>query len=233
LQEYLLEAIGWDVVTMLLPFLGQKTTNEDAGKVLDILVAKGNSKEVFLKCVEGLKSIVWERTYDDDDDDDGGEATLTESLAKITATKDEVKVDPILQTVGLYRAVKQVFKRIKSDRPVRFLTTFAAALLINVTTGFQSLVDAEELDVLHNLVCDFITSSFQDNDDSENGKDLRALLEGTLTIYAPVYMGNNMLFWTGQYWETSHAIPSNRVKSKDLVNTDLEVGSRRLFVTNL
>src|SRR5271155_5578376 len=102
---------------MLLPFVGQKTTNEDAGKVLDILVTKGNSKEIFLKGVEGLKSIVWERTYDDDDDDDdddGGEATLTESLAKITVTEDEVRMDPILQTVGLYRAIKQVFKRIKS-----------------------------------------------------------------------------------------------------------------------
>ena len=218
---------------MLLPFLGQKTTNEDAIKVLDVLVTKGNSKEIFLKCVEGLKSIVWERTYDDDDDDDGGEATLTESLAKITVTKDEVRMDPILQTVGLYRAIKQVFKRIKSDRPVRFLTTFAAALLLNVTTGFQSLVDSEELDVLHNLVCDFITTNFQVNNDSENGKDLRVLLEGTLTTYVPVYMGNNMLFWTGQYWETSHAIPSNRVTSKDLVNTDLETGSRQLFVTIL
>jgi len=90
---------------MFLPFLGQKTTNEDAGKVLDILVTKGNSKEIFLKCVEGLKSIVWERTYDDDDADDDGEATMTETLDKITGA--EVKVDTILQTVGLYRAVKQ------------------------------------------------------------------------------------------------------------------------------
>src|SRR5271170_872589 len=99
---------------MLLPFLGRKATNEDAGKVLDILVAKGNSKEVFLKCVEGLKSIVWERIYGDDDDDDCGEATLAESLAKLSAAEDEVKVDPILQTVGLYQAVKQGMKSIIS-----------------------------------------------------------------------------------------------------------------------
>src|SRR5277367_5739915 len=92
---------------MLLPFLGQKATNENAGKVLDILVTKGNSKEVFLKCVEGLKLIVWERKYDDDDGDGDGEATFTETFAKITGPENEVKVDPILQTVGLYRAVKQ------------------------------------------------------------------------------------------------------------------------------
>jgi len=128
--------------------------------------------------------------------------------------------------------LRTVFKRIKSDRPVRFLTTFAAALLTNVTAASQSLVDSEELDVLHNLVLDFITSNMQDNDQSENRKDLGALLEGTLTIYVPVYMGNNMLFWTGQYWETSHPIPSNRIKSKDLVNTDLETGSKQLLVIN-
>src|SRR5271169_1572509 len=90
---------------MLLPYLGQKGTNEEARKVLEILVTKGNSKEVFLKCVEGLKSIVWERIYDDDDDDDDGEATLTEKLAKVTTDEKDVKVDQVLQTVELYRAI--------------------------------------------------------------------------------------------------------------------------------
>lgn len=92
---------------MLLPYLGQKATNEDARKVLDILVTKGNAKEVFLKCVEGLKSIVWERTYDDDDDDDDGEATLAEKLAKVTTDEDAVKVDQVLQTRELHRAVSR------------------------------------------------------------------------------------------------------------------------------
>lgn len=93
---------------MLLPYLGQKATNEDARKVLDILVTKGNAKEVFLKCVEGLKSIAWERTYDaDDDDDDDGEATLAEKLAKVTTDEKAVKVDQVLQTRELYRAVNR------------------------------------------------------------------------------------------------------------------------------
>jgi hypothetical protein len=89
----------------LRPYLGQKATNEDARKVLDILVTKGNAKEVFLKCVEGLNSIVWERTYDDNDNIDDGEATLTEKLAKITTDEKDVKVDEVLQTLELYRAV--------------------------------------------------------------------------------------------------------------------------------
>lgn len=127
----------------------------------------------------------------------------------------------------------KVFERIKTDRPARFLTTFAAALLTNVTSAFQSLVHSEQLDVLHNLVLDFITSNMPESDDLKKGEDISALLKGTLTSYVPVYLGNNMLFWTGQYWESSHNIPSSRVKSKDLVNADLETGLKRLLVNNL
>jgi len=91
---------------MLLPYLGKKTTNVEARKVLDLLVTKGNAKEVFLKCVEGLKLIAWERTYDYDDDDDG-EATLTEKLAQVTTDEKDVKVDQVLQTVELHRAITE------------------------------------------------------------------------------------------------------------------------------
>jgi hypothetical protein len=102
--------------------------------------------------------------------------------------------------------------------------------LTNVTSAFQSLVDSEQLDVLHNLVLDFITSNKQESHDPEKGEDIDELLKGALTTYVPVFLGNNMLFWTGQYWEGSHNIPSSRVKSKDLANEGLETGLRRLLV---
>ena len=91
------------MVIMLLPYIGQKGTHDNGVKVLDIVLAKGNAKEVFLKCNEGLKSIVWERTYDDDNDD--GEATLTEKFNKVTIDDDDDKADPVVQTVELYRAI--------------------------------------------------------------------------------------------------------------------------------
>ena len=101
-------------MTALLPFLGRKETNEETVKVFDILVTRGNAKEVFLKCVEGLRSILWERTYDNDQVDDS-EAMLSEKLAKVTTNDDGIKVDPILQTVGLYQAVKQGMNSVSSN----------------------------------------------------------------------------------------------------------------------
>jgi Uncharacterised protein family, YAP/Alf4/glomulin len=91
----------------LSPFIGQKVTRDNALKVLDIVIIKGNAKEVFLKCIEALRLVHWERTFDDDDDDDDGEATMTEKLAEITKDEKENKVDPIAQTVELYRAINK------------------------------------------------------------------------------------------------------------------------------
>ena len=70
----------------------------------------------------------------------------------------------------------------------------------------------------------------EENDNSEEGDQIRALLKGTLATYVPVYLGNNMLFWSGEYWESSHPIPSSRIKSQDLVDTDLKTGLKRLLV---
>jgi len=77
---------------------------------------------------------------------------------------------------------------------------------------------------------EFITSNLRDSIDAEKGEGIGVLLKGTLTSYVPVYMGNNMLFWAGQFWERSHDIPSNRMRSKDLTNANLELGLKRLLV---
>lgn len=87
---------------MLLPYVGRKGTHDNAVKVLNIVLAKGNAKEVFLKCNEGLKNIVWERIYDDDDDD--GEAALAEKFNEVTINDKDNGVDPVVQTVELCRA---------------------------------------------------------------------------------------------------------------------------------
>lgn len=97
---------------MLLPYIGQKGTHDDAVRVLHIVLEKGNAKEVFLKCNEALKNIVWERTYDDDygddDDSDDREATLAEKFNEVTIHD---KVDSVVQTVELYRAVTTGYSR--------------------------------------------------------------------------------------------------------------------------
>ena len=95
------------MVATLLPYLGQKGTHDSAVRILDIVTAKGNAKEVFLKCNEGLKNILWERTYDDDDDNDnGGEATLADKLVELNLEQNG-KADPVIQTVELYRATNK------------------------------------------------------------------------------------------------------------------------------
>jgi hypothetical protein len=111
------------------------------------------------------------------------------------------------------------------------LATFAAALLATVTRAFQTLLNYEKLDVLHNLMTSFINFSKEFcNRDSKEGKDVAALLDGFLTTYVPVYLGNQMLFWSGRYWEQSHPILSKRFKSIDLVNSKLNSGFLQLTV---
>lgn len=91
-------AIGWDVVAMLVPFLGRKGTRNLADSVLDVVVRKGNAKEVFLKCTEALKSISWVRDYDEEDSD--AEATLADKL-------DDNKVDLTELVVELFFASEE------------------------------------------------------------------------------------------------------------------------------
>jgi hypothetical protein len=124
-----------------------------------------------------------------------------------------------------------VFKRIQAARKSRFLATFAAALLATITRAFQSLVDFDELVILHNLMTDFVTFSVELGDrDLDNSKEVAALLDGFITTYVPVYLGNQMLFWSGRYWEQSHPIFSHRVKAAGLVNPELEQGFLALAV---
>lgn len=86
-----MKAIGWDVVAMLLPFLSREGTRSDAHTVLDIVVRKGNAKEVFLKCTEALKSISWEREYEEEEEDDA-ETTLAGKLEDVALDENEVNL---------------------------------------------------------------------------------------------------------------------------------------------
>jgi len=89
---------------MLVPFLGKKSTSEMGSKVLDVVVDKGNAKEVFLKSVEALKDIKYGADYEDTAGvEDPGEATLAEKLSEFTV--EDTEVDPIEQTTELYKAV--------------------------------------------------------------------------------------------------------------------------------
>jgi len=87
---------------MMIPFLGKKETLQAAVKVLDIVVEKGNSKEVFLKCVEGMKSIRYKRdvVVDDEDEDEDEDGALAEKPFDTTSNE---KVNPAAQSVELYK----------------------------------------------------------------------------------------------------------------------------------
>ena len=93
---------------MMVPFLGNKDTAELGSKVLDLLVMKGNAKEVFLKCVEALKGIQYSRDVNDNDneeeEDEEDEVTLAEKLSKFNM-KSTIEINPVQQTTQLYKAL--------------------------------------------------------------------------------------------------------------------------------
>jgi Uncharacterised protein family, YAP/Alf4/glomulin len=127
--------------------------------------------------------------------------------------------------------LREVFKRIRTEHPARFLTTFAAALLTTLTMAYEAIIDSKQLATLHNLMINFLTSSLEivetNNDKDE---EMIPLLEGTITTYVPVYLGNQMLFWSGQYWEENYPVIPQRINSKDLVNTDLQNDFEKIYV---
>ena len=98
---------------MLLPFIGNTATHTDAVRILNTIVTKGNAKEVFLKCTEGLRSIAWQReSYHDDDGD--GEAAMTK---KLTVEDQPTEVDPVIQTLELYGASRKGISRSTRTKP--------------------------------------------------------------------------------------------------------------------
>jgi hypothetical protein len=116
------------------------------------------------------------------------------------------------------------FTRIRTNRPERFLTTFAAALLLSVTHGFQSVAEPDDLTTLHNLILNFLHSmELSRREKGDLNGELANLMKSVITNYVPIYLGNQLLYWSGQYWEQSHPVFSERVKSKDLANDDLKI----------
>src|SRR5579871_6673416 len=223
---------------MLIPFLGQGTTSDAAKAVLNHIISKGNAKEVFLKCLEGMQNITWQRETFDETNEDNSDLAVPVSLINL-----EGGSDPLLQTIALYNAAREcimppiallieVLKRIRTARPSRFLTTFAAALLTNLTNAFRSIIDTERLETLHNLMLDFVTYCLDNYyETSEKDKGLAQLLQGVITTYVPIFMGNQMVYWSGRYWEETHTIPSGRIQSEELVNKELNIGLVKLEVT--
>ena len=83
-------------------------------KVLDVVVNKGNAKEVFLKSVEALKDIKYGADYEDTAEvEDPGESTLADKLSEVTV--EDTELDPIQQTTELYKAI---FKGIRIWRVI-------------------------------------------------------------------------------------------------------------------
>ena len=99
----LVEGIGWDVVSVILPYIKQKQTRVDAVRILDIVTTKGNAKEVFLKCIEGLKTIAWEPSVLNDEEEINTVETIIEKRNGTTPTEED-PLDTIAQTSEIFRA---------------------------------------------------------------------------------------------------------------------------------
>jgi len=65
---------------------------------------------------------------------------------------------------------------------------------------------------------------------AEKGGEITTVLQAVLTHYIPIYLGNQLLFWSGRFWEKSHPVFSRRLKSEDLVNVQLEDGIKKYIV---
>jgi Uncharacterised protein family, YAP/Alf4/glomulin len=109
----LVQGIAWDIVTMLLAFLGRQSTEKKANEVLTIVGQNGNAKEVFLKCNEALKQIQWRA--DDLDEYDDSETTIAETL-KNMSNEDEEN-NPVKQMIFICRATNMGMYGLGSQGP--------------------------------------------------------------------------------------------------------------------
>ena len=94
------------------------------------------------------------------------------------------------------------------------------------------LVELEHVNMLNALIIEFLEWSLELADQTtEQGKELIAMLEGTITTYLPIYLGDyHLLFWSGRYWEESHPIPLGKSASTDFISYDIDANEKRLFV---
>jgi len=106
--------------------------------------------------------------------------------------------------------------------------------LLAVNQGFQSVSEHDDLATLHSLVLNFLDSMEElctlCKEKGDEDDDLVKLIEGVITQYVPIYLGNQLLYWSGQYWEQSHPVISERPRSEDLVNEDLKADMDRILV---
>jgi hypothetical protein len=83
---------------------------------------------------------------------------------------------------------------------------------------------------VHSVVLEILESMVAVWEEKPGDEELVRLIEGVVTQYLPIYLGNQMLYWSGRYWEKSHPVFSERMKSKDLVNEDFEAGMDKIAV---
>jgi len=101
--------------------------------------------------------------------------------------------------------------------------------LTSLTGAYQTVFDSKKLSALDDLMLEFI-SFFLNLYQSEKGGEITSVLQAVLTHYIPIYLGNQLLFWSGRHWEKSHPVFSRRPKSEDLVNVQLGDGIKKYFV---
>jgi len=88
----------------------------------------------------------------------------------------------------------------------------------------------DHLDELHSLLVTFIRSYLAYANERDLQDDFDPVLAGVITSYVPEFLGDQLLYWSGQYWERTHPVFSGRTPSKDLVDTTLSQKLDELLV---
>ena len=104
-------------------------------------------------------------------------------------------------------------------------------MLTAVTNAYRAIIDSPQLEILHDLMLEFIVYySDSYGGTSDEGKEIERILQGVVTTYVSIFLGNQLLYWSGRYWEESNPIPFRRIRSKDLVTEELDLGFVKLRV---
>lgn len=161
-------------MSVLLPFLESPspTTHQTAETIIASAAAKGNPREVFIKVLESLSSLIWapytshESERDDNDDEN-------EDKAAHSGDEDEEKVVPdnedqedqeedkqthkhsLKKFHALLSALSIVHPRIAAKFPSRFLSTELTTLLGVFMKSVQWL-EREEVDGALRAVLEFV-----------------------------------------------------------------------------
>jgi uncharacterized protein YAP/Alf4/glomulin family len=124
----LTEAIGWDLVKILIPLVPESES------CLFVVARLGNPKEVILRVAESLRAIEFDTDEEDDDEQDEPSATPTNGVVQPLPL-------PLQQFQYLVYMLLILHPRINAKYPSRFLSSSLQAMLAAYSNAHSHLDD--------------------------------------------------------------------------------------------